>query len=78
MNSSDAMSNTTARRALTELDAELARLDERVDERRRQRMALAKLRAVCEPYMRENPNLTVAEALAMDRQTHPAAYRKPD
>lgn len=64
MNSSDAMSKEHARELLAELDAELARIDERLDNRRRQRRVVEKLRAVCDPYMPDNPNLTVGEALA--------------
>lgn len=67
MNSSEVTSETDARQLLTELDAEIVRLDERLDNRRRQRMAVAKLRAICEPYMCKDPTLTVAEALALDR-----------
>jgi hypothetical protein len=67
MNSSEVTSETDACQLLTELDAEIVRLDERLDNRRRQRMAVAKLRAICEPYMRKDPTLTVAEALALDQ-----------
>jgi len=31
-------------------------------------MAIEKLRAVCEPYMHDNPNLTVGEALALESE----------
>lgn len=60
-----------------ELDTEIARLDASIGYRRRQYALIARLRAVCEPYMRENPRLTVAEALALDRRARPWAYRKP-
>ena len=69
-------STAAARRPLAELDAEIARLDERLEDQRRQYAALARLRAVCEPCMREKPRLTVAEALALDRRARPWAYRK--
>jgi len=60
-----------------ELDAEIARLDASIEDRRRRCALIIRLRAVCEPYMRENPRLTVAEALALDRRARPWAYRKP-
>ena len=66
MSSPDTMSN--ASQLLTELDAELARIDERLDKRSRQRMAIEKLRAICEPYMHDTPNLTVGEALALESE----------
>ncbi len=77
MNSKEPTSEASARRLLAELDAETARIDERLEERRRQYAALAKLRAICEPYLRENPHLTVAEALALDRRARPWAHRRP-
>jgi hypothetical protein len=67
MNSKDSISNDYGRQPLAGLDAELARIDARLDQRSRQRMAVERLRAVCEPYMRDNPGLTVREALALDR-----------
>ena len=76
MNATDAPSNPTARALPTELDRELARIDERLDKRRQQHQALEERRAVCAPYMKENPNLTVGEALALDRKARPEAYRK--
>jgi len=70
------ISKAAERRLLDELDAEIARLDKRLEDRHRQYAALARLRAACEPYMRENPRLTVAGALALDRRARPWAYRK--
>lgn len=77
MNSKQPTPEVSARRLLAELDAETARIDECLEERRRQYAALAKLRAICEPHFRENPHMTVAEALALDRRARPWAYRKP-
>jgi hypothetical protein len=78
MNSTGPLSEAKSLRLLAEVDAEMARIDERLAERRRQYQSLARLRAVCEPYMRQNPNLTVADAVAMDRRARPWAYRKPN
>ena len=76
MNSTDPISEAKSRRLLAELDAETARIDERQAERRQQVQAIAMLRAICEPYTKENPKLTVAEAVALDRRVRPWAYRK--
>lgn len=70
------VSRATARRLLAELDAEMAQLDERLAERQQQHRTLAELRAIWEPYMRQNPNLTVREAIALDRRERPWAYRR--
>jgi len=77
MDSNRPTSQAAARRLLAELDAEIARLDERLEDRRAQQTVLARLRAICEPYMRENPRLTIREALALDRRARPWAYRRP-
>lgn len=63
---------------LAELDAEEARLEARLIRQLRQRRALVRLRAISEPYLRENPNLTIGEALELDRRARPWAYRKPN
>lgn len=63
---------------LAELDAEEAQLEARLVRQQKQRQALARLRAICEPYLRENPNLTIGEALELDRRARPWAYRKPN
>lgn len=76
MNSKVSISEARSRRLLAELDAEIARIDERQAERLQQVRALARLKAVCEPYVQENPSLTVAEALDMDRRMRPWAYPK--
>ncbi|GIU75782.1 MAG: hypothetical protein KatS3mg004_2869 [Bryobacteraceae bacterium] len=61
-----------------ELDSEDAQLEARLIRQQRQRQALARLREICEPYLRENPNLTIGEALELDRRARPWAYRKPN
>jgi hypothetical protein len=61
-----------------ELDSEDAQLEARLIRQQKQRQALARLREICEPYLRENPNLTVGEALELDRRARPWAYRKPN
>lgn len=63
---------------LAELDGEDAQVEVRLIRQQRQRQALARLRAICEPYLRENPNLTIGEALELDRRARPWAYRKPN
>ena len=60
-----------------ELDTAEAQLEARLIRQQKQRQALTKLRAICEPYLRENPNLTIGEALELDRRARPWAYRKP-
>ncbi len=60
------------------LDSEDAQLEARLIRQQRQRQALARLREICEPYLRENPNLTIGEALELDRRARPWAYRKPN
>jgi len=70
------LSKAAAKRLVAELDAEIARLDESIERSRRKHSAIAQLRAICEPYMRENPRLTVAGALALDRRARPWVYRK--
>jgi hypothetical protein len=59
------------------LNVEDAQLEARLDRQQKQRQALVRLRAICEPYQRENPNLTIGEALELDRRARPWAYRKP-
>ncbi len=61
-----------------ELDTAEAQLEARLVRQQKQRQALARLRAICEPYLRENPNLTIGEALEIDRRARPWAYRKPN
>jgi hypothetical protein len=61
-----------------ELDSEDAQLEARLIRQQKQRQALARLREICEPYLRENPNLTIGEALELDRRARPWAYRKPN
>ena len=63
---------------LPELDSEEAQLEARLIRQHRRRQALARLREICEPYLRENPNLTIGEALELDRRARPWAYRKPN
>ncbi|MFZ5796068.1 MAG: hypothetical protein ACOY4B_16595 [Pseudomonadota bacterium] len=63
---------------LEELDAEEAQLEAKLVRQLRQRQALATLRAICEPYLGEKPNLTIGEALELDRRARPWAYRKPN
>lgn len=63
MSSHDPVSTDSARQLLAELDRELGRIDARLEMRRRQRMVIVRLRDVCEPHMRDNPDLTVGEAL---------------
>jgi len=70
------ISKATAQRRLAELDVEMAQLDEHLAARQQQHRTLAELRAICAPYMRQNPNLTVREAVALDRRERPWAYRK--
>jgi hypothetical protein len=60
------------------LDSEHAQLEARLIRQQKQRQALARLREICEPYLRENPNLTIGEALELDRRARPWAYRKPN
>lgn len=62
------LSEARAQQRLAELDAELARIDKRLEERRRQHAALEELRTICEPHARENPQLTIAEAVALNRR----------
>jgi hypothetical protein len=62
---------------LAELDAQETQLEARLVRRQKRRQALARLREICEPYLRDNPNLTVGEALELDRRARPWAYRKP-
>ncbi len=69
---------TQDERQLAELDAEEAQLEARLIRQQKQRQALVRLRAICEPYLRENPNLTIGEALELDRRARPWAYRKPN
>ncbi len=69
---------TQDERQLAELDAEEAQLEAWLIRQQKQRQALVRLRAICEPYLRENPNLTIGEALGMDRRARPWAYRKPN
>jgi hypothetical protein len=69
---------TQDERQLAELDAEEAQLEARLIRQLKQRQALVRLRAICEPYLRENPNLTIGEALELDRRARPWAYRKPN
>jgi len=69
---------TQDERQLAELDAEEAQLEAWLIRQQNQRQALVRLRAICEPYLRENPNLTIGEALEMDRRARPWAYRKPN
>lgn len=69
---------TQDERQLAELDAEEAQLKARLIRQHKQRQALVRLRAICEPYLRENPNLTIGEALELDRRARPWAYRKPN
>ncbi|MCZ2150865.1 MAG: hypothetical protein LC126_24225 [Bryobacterales bacterium] len=76
MKSDSPLSKAAVKRLVAELDAEIARLDGSIEGRGRQHSAIAQLRAICEPYMRENPRLTVAGALALDRRARPWAYRK--
>jgi hypothetical protein len=63
---------------LLELDSEEAQLEARLIQKLRQRQRFARLREICEPYLRENPNLTIGEALELDRRARPWAYRKPN
>jgi hypothetical protein len=63
---------------MPELDSEEAQLEARLALKLRQRQRLARLREICEPYLRENPNLTIGEALELDRRARPWAYRKPN
>jgi hypothetical protein len=63
---------------LPDLDSEEAQLEARLIRQQRQRRALARLREICEPYLRENPNLTIGEALELDRRARPWAYRRPN
>jgi hypothetical protein len=63
---------------LAEVDAEESQLEARLIRQQKQRQALARLREICEPYLRENPNLTIGEALELDRRARPWAYRKPN
>lgn len=60
------------------LDVEDAQLEARLLRQQKKRQALTRLRAICEPYLRENPNLTIGEALEIDRRARPWAYRKPN
>jgi hypothetical protein len=69
---------TQDERQLAELDAKEAQLEARLIRQQKQRQALVRLRAICEPYLRENPNLTIGEALELDRRARPWAYRKPN
>jgi len=69
---------TQDERQLAELDAEEAQLEARLIRQQKQRQALVRLRAICEPYLRENPNLTIGEGLELDRRARPWAYRKPN
>jgi hypothetical protein len=69
---------TQDERQLAESDAEEAQVEARLIRQQKQRQALVRLRAICEPYLRENPNLTIGEALEMDRRARPWAYRKPN
>ncbi len=69
---------TQDERQLAEVDAEQAQLEVRLIRQQKQRQALVRLRAICEPYLRENPNLTIGEALELDRRARPWAYRKPN
>jgi hypothetical protein len=63
---------------LAGLDAEEAQLEARLIRQQRQRLALTRLRAICGPYLRENPHLTIGQALELDRRARPWAYRKPN
>jgi len=69
---------TQDERQLAELDAKEAQLQARLIRQQKQRQALVRLRAICEPYLRENPNLTIGEAMELDRRARPWAYRKPN
>jgi hypothetical protein len=69
---------TQDERQVAELDAKEAQFDARLVRQQKQRQALVRLRAICEPYLRENPNLTIGEALELDRRARPWAYRKPN
>ncbi|GIW56252.1 MAG: hypothetical protein KatS3mg082_2656 [Nitrospiraceae bacterium] len=63
---------------LSHRNDEDAQLEARLIRQQKQRQALARLREICEPYLRENPNLTIGEALELDRRARPWAYRKPN
>jgi hypothetical protein len=69
---------TQDKRQLAEWDAKEAQLEARLIRQQKQRQALVRLRAICEPYLRENPNLTIGEAMELDRRARPWAYRKPN
>jgi hypothetical protein len=76
MNNNQPLSKDQAPQLLAELDDDIARLNGTLTEHQEKRRAIARLRAICEPYQRENPKLTVAEALVLDRRARPWAYRK--
>ncbi len=63
MNSKDAVSKDSARQLLDELDRELGRIDARLEMRWRQRMVIERLHNLCEQHIRDNPDITVGEAL---------------
>jgi hypothetical protein len=54
---------------------ELRAVEARLQANLRKRDAIARLRGVCLLYQRDNPAITVGEALKLDRKARPWAYR---
>ena len=63
------MSPRQARKFLKKFDAQWAAIDVDIELAQQQRKAVENLRAICAPYMKENPQMTVGEVLELLRQS---------
>ena len=62
------MSPRRARKLLKKFDAQWAAIDVDLDKAQQQRKQIENLRALCAPYMKENPQITVGEVFELLRQ----------
>ena len=69
MNNELPLTPKQAKKLLKKLDARWAAVDTRIAHRQQQRQAILEMRAICAPYMRENPELTIGQVLALLRQS---------
>ena len=68
MNQTIPMTPRRARKLLKKLDAQWAAIDARLDKQQQQPEAIERLRELCAPFLRENPQITVGEVLALLQQ----------